>query len=298
MAGPRRRGSDFHGGRGFSLYYAHGPEGRAPLGPHFHDEYLLSAQLRGDEQCHVAGKLQRFREGDVALLNPQQVHTGNTRGDDIEYVSLYVDRELVQRFAGDLGAPNLVPEFTSLRAPGQRGLWQAMSALLDRMRSAANARARRRGAPSGDDLPSSMEIDAALHRVLALAFEGFSNLRAPRLRSTARVGHRKIAHVLDYLRNLPPNAMPEDTSLDRLAAEAELSKYHFVRQFQRMVGMTPGAYLRTLRLCHAARMLRFRPDPIVDIAVAVGFADHPSFSRAFARHEGLTPSQYRALRTL
>lgn len=295
MVGRRRYESDFYGGPGFSLYHAHGLDGRAALGPHFHDEYLLSAQLRGDEQCHVGGKLHRFREGDVALLNPQQVHTGNTRGDDIEYVSLYVDREVVQRFAADLGAPNLVPEFTTLRACGPRGLWEAMVALLARVREAADARARRRGAPSGDDAPTALEIDAALQRVLASAFEGSSNLRAPRLRSTSRVGHRKVARVLDYLRELPPQASAEACSLDRLAHEAELSKYHFVRQFQRAVGMTPGAYLRTLRLCHAARLLRRRPDPIVDIAVAVGFADHPSFSRAFARQMGLTPSQYRAL---
>lgn len=295
MVSSRPRGTGFYGGPGFSLYHAHGPEGRAPLGPHFHDEYLLSAQLRGDEQCHVAGKLQRFREGDVALLNPQQVHTGNALADDIEYVSLYVDRELVHRFAADLGAPNLLPEFTRLRVCGERELWQAMSALLTRVQEAGQARARRRGAPGHDDVAMALEIDAALHHVLASAFESFSNLRAPRLRGTARVGHHKIARVLEYLRDLPPNATAEDASLDRLAAQAELSKYHFVRQFQRVVGMTPGAYLRTLRLCHAARLLRRRPDPIVDIAVAVGFADHPSFSRAFARHMGLTPSQYRAL---
>lgn len=295
MVGSRRRGRGYYGGEGFSLYHAHGPEDRAPLRPHFHDEYLLSAQLRGDEQCHVAGTLHRFREGDVALLNPQQVHTGNARGDDIEYVSLYVDRELVRRFAADLGAPNLVPEFTTLRAHGPRALWQALRELLTRVHDAAEARARRRGAPSHDDVPAGLEIDAALHRVLAIAFESCSNLRAPRLRSTARVGHHKIARVLEYLRQLSPSAAPEDASLDRLAAEAELSKYHFVRQFQRMVGMTPGAYLRTLRLCHAAKLLRRRSDPIVDIAAAVGFADHPSFSRAFVRHMGLTPSQYRAL---
>jgi AraC family transcriptional regulator len=115
------------------------------------------------------------------------------------------------------------------------------------------------------------------------------------MRSTSRVSHRKIARVLDYLRDLAPNATTAEASLDRLAEHAELSKYHFVRQFQRSVGMTPGAYLRTMRLCHAAQLLRRRSDPIVDIAMAVGFADHPSFSRAFARHMGMTPSQYRAL---
>ncbi|MCA9648999.1 MAG: AraC family transcriptional regulator [Myxococcales bacterium] len=287
--GRRRAETGFYGGPGFSLYHARGAEGQTPLEPHFHDEYLISAQLRGDEQVHVGGKLHRFREGDVALINPQQVHTGNARGDEIEYVSLYVDRELVRRLADELGAPNHEPEFTTLRASRHRDLVGAMANLL------ALVQHRDQAAADGHDLPSELDVHTALQQVLVWAFEGFSNLRVPRMRSTARVGHRKIARVLDYLRDLPPNAGADEASLDRLADQAELSKYHFVRQFQRSVGMTPGAYLRRMRLCHAARLLRRRDDPIVDIAMAVGFADHPSFSRAFARHMGMTPSQYRAL---
>lgn len=291
--GRKRSGTGFYGGPGFSLYHARGPEGQTPLDPHFHDEYLISAQLRGDEQVHVGGKLHRFREGDVAFINPQQVHTGNARGDDIEYVSLYVDRDVVRRLATELGAPNHEPEFTTLRASRHEDLVEAMATLLALVRRRDEG-SRRRGAEPAD-LPSELDIDTALQQVIVWAFEGFSNLRIPRMRSTARIGHRKIARVLDYLRELPPNAASDETSLDHLASQAELSKYHFVRQFQRSVGMTPGAYLRRMRLCHAARMLRRKPDPIVDIAMAVGFSDHPSFSRAFARHMGMTPSQYRAL---
>ena len=86
-------------------------------------------------------------------------------------------------------------------------------------------------------------------------------------------------------------------NLDELAAIAELSKYHFLRQFAQTVGMTPGAYLRSLRLCEAARRLRVSDRPILDIALSVGFADHPSFSRAFARYMGMTPSTYQRLNT-
>ena len=84
-------------------------------------------------------------------------------------------------------------------------------------------------------------------------------------------------------------------TLDELAEVAGLSKYHFLRQFSQAVGMTPGAYLRTLRLCQAARKLRSSELPILEIALSVGFADHPSFSRAFARHMGMTPSEYQKL---
>ena len=47
--------------------------------------------------------------------------------------------------------------------------------------------------------------------------------------------------------------------------------------------------------CHGARKLRRSKASILEIALGVGFADHPSFSRAFARHMGMTPSQYQAL---
>ena len=60
----------FYGGRGFSLYHAAGSHSRVPLSPHFHDEYLISAQISGNESCHVAGKLHQFCAGDVVLINP------------------------------------------------------------------------------------------------------------------------------------------------------------------------------------------------------------------------------------
>lgn len=287
----------FYGGRGFSLYHAAGSHSRVPLSPHFHDDYLISAQLSGTESCHVAGKLHQFCAGDVVLINPQQVHTGNTEGEDIEYISLYVDRGRVRTLAAQLQAPTDQPEFTLVKASQHAALVDAMVVLLDRVQRAD-------GPPlvappgtkvSGTAAVSDLEIEAALHRVLRPAFVEFSNLNAPQLRSTHRVGHRKIARALDYMRDLDPATPAEAVTLDDLATVAELSKFHFLRQFSAVVGITPGAYLRTLRLCQAARLLRSGDRPIVDVALAVGFSDHPSFSRAFARTMGLTPSAYRRL---
>jgi len=288
------RTAAFYGGKGFSLFHAAGSNSRVPLAPHFHDEYLIAAQLSGTESCHVAGKLHHFCAGDVVLINPQQVHTGNTEGDDIEYISLYIDRSLVQELAADLEAPTTQPEFTMVRAAGHAALIEAMSRLLRLVRG-PKPQGMSGPQTAGKTQASALEIDTALHYVLSRAFEEFSNLRTPRVRSTHRVGHRKIARALGYMRNLDPATPAEAVSLDSLAGVAELSKFHFLRQFSSVVGITPGAYLRTLRLNQAARLLRNSGRPIVDVALAVGFSDHPSFSRAFGRHMGLTPTAYRRL---
>ncbi|HEY8374977.1 MAG TPA: AraC family transcriptional regulator, partial [Nannocystis sp.] len=225
----------------------------------------------------------RFDPGDVVLINPQQVHTGNTRGSsDVDYITLYVDRKVALGLVEETGGPRFAPEFTCVRAVGRSELVAAIQALHDLVRS--------EGAPG-----RTLEVEAALHDVVSRVFAEFSNLREPMRRSTNRIAHRKIARAVEYIRNLDPRVDPTTLSLDELARVAELSKYHFLRQFAQVVGMTPGAYLRTLRLCHAARELRTTRRPILEIALSAGFADHPSFSRAFARHMGMTPSQYQAL---
>ncbi len=316
----------FYGGTGFTLYHAWGPNSAMPLNPHFHDEYLICAQIRGTEECQVSGKTQRFDPGDVVLINPQQVHTGNAQAnDELEYISLYVDRGVVRRMAEQFGASTRSPEFTVVTAKNRWPIIQRLHTLLDLVReqhaaslypltatpreddvelpggSASTIVGPDGQAPDGDPHHlqrrevTGLDVESALHDVIMLAFEEFSNIRQPALLSSNRVGHRKIARAVDYIRDLDPGHNPASVTLDELADVAGLSKYHFLRQFSQVVGMTPGAYLRTLRLCHAARKLRTTNLPILDIALSVGFADHPSFSRAFARHMGMTPSDYQKL---
>ncbi len=279
------------GPRGFRLFHARGAQSAVPLVPHFHDEYVICVQLSGHEACHVAGKLYEFDAGELVLINPHQVHTGNTRGsEDIEYISLYVERDLVRAIAKERTGEDRDPEFTSIKVA-------CAPALTRRVRALLSAQARDGDEPeaAGAGTDHALERDAAITSVIAHALTRFSNLHDPRLRSTNRVAQRPIARVVEYLREheLDPRSSARGTSLDELATIAGLSKYHFLRQFSRVVGMTPGAYLRSLRMCRAARLLRTTRDPIAEVARASGFTDHASFSRAFRRHAGLSPRQYR-----
>ncbi len=275
-------------GHGFTIFHARGPDCTRPLSPHFHDEYLICAQLHGHEECQVAGKVHTFAAGDLVLINPYQVHTGNGRAsDDLAYITLYVDPALIHSIAaelaaelGEAGAPINAPEFTRVRAPDRHELIAALQTL---QRLALISRAPR------------LEIDEALHHLVSRTLIEFSNLRTPQVRSTNRVANRNIARALEYIRGYGDVRAAGEVSLDDLASVAELSKFHFLRQFNQIVGMTPGAYLRALRICAAARCLRHQRQPIVEVARGVGFADHPSFTRAFTRHMGMTPSQYQAV---
>ena len=82
--------------------------------------------------------------------------------------------------------------------------------------------------------------------------------------------------------------------LQDLAAIAGMSKYHFLRVFRRLTGVTPHQYLISARMRRAALDLASSRRPVLDVALDAGFGDLSSFNNRFRATFGLTPTQYRA----
>jgi transcriptional regulator GlxA family with amidase domain len=85
----------------------------------------------------------------------------------------------------------------------------------------------------------------------------------------------------------------EDLPLERLAAAAGMSSRHFSRRFRDEVGVTPAAYVARLRLEEARRRLESGAHSLKDVARTCGFADEQNLRRAFRKHVGIAPSEYR-----
>lgn len=81
--------------------------------------------------------------------------------------------------------------------------------------------------------------------------------------------------------------------LDDLAREADLSPFHFLRIFNKALGVTPHQYLVRSRLRRAARELADGERSITDIALDAGFADLSNFVRTFHRAAGVPPRRFR-----
>lgn len=84
-----------------------------------------------------------------------------------------------------------------------------------------------------------------------------------------------------------------DVSLDALASDAGLSRFHFCRAFKESTGLSPHAWLRQHRLEQAMNMLRGSDEPVVSIAAALGYASQTAFAAAFKKLTGETPSHWR-----
>lgn len=98
--------------------------------------------------------------------------------------------------------------------------------------------------------------------------------------------------LLPILAHIQAN-LDNDLSLQSVAQVAQLSHFHFHRQFQTAVGETLKQYTQRLRLERAAYQLKIRDASVLEIALACGFQTHETFSRAFKRHFALTPLAFR-----
>lgn len=87
--------------------------------------------------------------------------------------------------------------------------------------------------------------------------------------------------------------LSEDISLDELAAEAQLSPYHFSRMFKQSVGVPPRVYLTQLRMEKACELLALTDLPITEIAFQIGYSSSQVLARVFFKYRHMSPTAYR-----
>ena len=83
--------------------------------------------------------------------------------------------------------------------------------------------------------------------------------------------------------------------LASLAFEAQLSRFHFLRTFQELTGLTPHRYVLRTRLRNAAMRLVEDPAPVLEVALDAGFGDVSNFNHSFRNEFGMSPRSYRKL---
>ena len=98
----------------------------------------------------------------------------------------------------------------------------------------------------------------------------------------------KIRKVLSYINE----NFTQPLTVDMLAEQLFLSRYHFMRLFKSQTGSTVHAYIRQKRLLYAARLIR-AGTPVIRAAEEAGFSDYSTFHRAFRETFGTAPGELR-----
>lgn len=144
----------------------------------------------------------------------------------------------------------------------------------------------------GDD-----EVEDLLYEVIRTLAARDQEDRARSAALSARDGYEgaRLFQQLSRARDLAHAAFHRPLTIEELAAEAGLSKYHFIRLFDRAFGATPYRYLHQVRLEHARGRLQEGFRDIGALCLECGYESLGSFSWAFKRRFGHSPRNFAIL---
>jgi AraC family transcriptional regulator len=237
-----------------------------------HPAISIAIVVAGTFQYRSRGGRELMTPGSLLLGTPRQpFECGHEHAAGDRCLSFHYQPDVFERLAGDAGGPRAGLAAWPLRVPAIRALSPVIS------RAAAGLL---RGEAPWEEL--SVELAGRTSALLAGA-DGGRGDRAP------AQAEARVTRVLRSIERSPD----ADLTLAGLAASAGTSRYHFLRMFERLTGVTPHRYIRRMRLREAAVRLAQGGSRILDVALDCGFGDVSNFNRAFRAEFGVSPGQYR-----
>ncbi len=98
-----------------------------------------------------------------------------------------------------------------------------------------------------------------------------------------------IQKAVDYIEE----HIIDELNYNEIARQAMCSPYYFQKIFGILCGITVGEYIRNRRLSLAGNEIAKTGTKVIDIALKYGYESPESFTRAFVRFHGVTPSEVR-----
>jgi AraC family transcriptional regulator len=265
----------------------------ADFGPLTHT-LSIRAAWGGVEYCHVNGRTIAVDDDNFLILNHGQIYSTSIRAmQPVESLSICFRPELVEQVHTEAAASieqalsrgdspvERTPEFIENLQPHEN----TVSPVLRFIRAHLT-----RGVV--DESWYDEQLTFLLARMrnhqesVAQQVDRLALIRP----ATRREVYRRVGLATDFLHT----HYAQDVDLGTLAKMAYLSKYHFLRLFTLVHGITPRTYLQRKRISVAIRLLESTQLTMSEVAASVGFAEESTLVRQTRRWTQLTPRQIRA----
>lgn len=155
-----------------------------------------------------------------------------------------------------------------------------------------------------------LDIDGNLAKLIVNIYEKAVNNEFTDIYQNSKYAYEFIMNLISYFleqnhnKKLPSRIEAskkfidenynKNIGLEDIAEYVNLSKYHFTREFEKEVGMTPGKYITKARIKKSMELLLFSKDMnIEEIALEVGYNCGNYFSKVFKKYLGISPKEYR-----
>ncbi len=240
---------------------------------HFHDYFAIGVIEDGVQTFSCNSEQYINPAGGIFIIQPGEAHDGQSATDtSFTYSAFYPQVEDLQRIASEIGThSNGLPAFNQ-PVIQDKALSKRLLHLHQVLRQ---------------DKPRLEQDSAFIDTFAQLLYR--HAVDRPQLEAV-----HKESQTVAKLRGYIEDHYADDISLNDLAQYAHWSPFYLLRVFHQEVGLPPHAYLESIRIRAAQRLLE-HDMPLVDAAYATGFSSQSHFTNAFKRFIGVTPGRYRAI---
>lgn len=246
----------------------------APVEAHYHEFCKLLLLVSGKGSYVVDGQRYLLQPGDVVLVGSRSIHRPEMEpGTAYERIIIYISPEFLQN--GSAENCQLSELFS-----GERGHvlrlkdWKKIFSLAQALEKEL----------SGQAYGRTILSNAMLLQLLVELGRNFRQKQA-RYPMPVKPRNPRVLEIMGYI----DKHLAEDLDIDQLAEQFYVSKYHMMRQFRRETGFTIHAYLSQRRLIHARELIGGGMRA-TEACYRSGFRCYSSFTRAYGKHFGTTPT--------
>jgi AraC family chemosensory pili system transcriptional regulator ChpD len=230
---------------------------------HSHDEFVISANIRGRENVTLDRKSHDVTTGQLTLYNPGQVQSSEATSQEWAFASIYISPSDFSFLTGV--DENVVFDDQFPQSPA------LANDLIHFVKSAMMAE------------QTEAEIELGLAEFLLQLTELSGSTPSPTEPLRPHQVYSIATRLLDEISSPP--------SLDEIAREHGTTPVNIVRAFAASFGAPPFVWLNMKRISEARHRLR-RKQALADVAYALGYADQAHFTRRFKAATGMTPAQF------
>ncbi len=247
---------------------------------HHHDFYEVNFLVSGDVTYVVESRVYHVKPGQMLIINPRELHQVYIKPDAAPYerYMLWVAPSLLQGLSSlqtdlcrcfDMTRPHY-DNLLHVPAEQRRIIPALFEALVE-----AQAKVT-----YGSDLLQRNLLTELMIHVNRLA-------DLPSDNSADSKDNTMVARVIDYINE----HYQESLSLDQLAEQFFVSKYHLSHEFTRQMGTGIYQYIQKKRLLIARQLILGGQKP-TEVFAPCGFGDYAAFFRAFKKIYGISPRDY------
>ena len=246
---------------------------------HAHDTLEIVICIREDYEIHVNTTQYNMKSGDILIIPPNTLHEYKNDHQGIRFIYLIRTKDLFD-----------MKDYKRLEQYFFNGLLlnrRTFPRIYDKL---YNLLMEMQETYFTHDLFWEYRIFGKLYEFFFVIGDRLET-DAPSVSIPEVKGYQTIQELLKYI----DDNYAQEMTVEKAAADAGFSKFHFLRIFSKYTGYTFHEYIMLKRI-QVSEALLATDMSITDVALNTGFQSSSSFARAFRKLTGKTPSEYKKLR--